>query len=78
MLEDNILKRYEILIINRKNKDLAKDIKSEINKKELEAKSKGKYGVIILAGNMLSLGITLNLCDLVILMNNTLSSDKVL
>jgi len=27
---------------------------------------------------MLSLGITLNKCDLVILMNNTLSSDKVL
>jgi hypothetical protein len=27
---------------------------------------------------MLTLGITLNLCDLVILMNNTLSSDKVL
>jgi hypothetical protein len=27
---------------------------------------------------MLSLGITLNMCDLVILLNNTLSSDKVL
>jgi hypothetical protein len=27
---------------------------------------------------MISLGITLNLCDLVILMNNALSSDKVL
>ena len=78
MFEDNILKRYDILCINRKNKELAKDIKDEINKKEIEAKSKGKLGLILLAGNMLTLGITLNLCDLVILMNNALSSDKVL
>ena len=78
MLEDLILTQYDILCINRKNKKLAKDIKDEINKKEIEAKSKGKLGLILLAGNMLTLGITLNLCDLVILMNNALSSDKVL
>ncbi len=78
MDNDSILKKYDILCINRKNKNLAKDIKDEINKKEIEAKSKGKLGLILLAGNMLTLGITLNLCDLVILMNNTLSSDKIL
>jgi len=78
MLEDNILKRYDILCINRKNTDLAKDIKDDINKQEIIAKSKNKLGLILLAGNMLTLGITLNLCDLVILMNNTFSSDKVL
>ena len=78
MLEDLILKNYDILCINRKNKELVKDVKDEINKKEIEAKSKDKLGLILLAGNMLTLGITLNLCDLVILMNNALSSDKVL
>lgn len=78
MEQDLILKKYDVLCINRKNKDLVKDIKDEINKKEIEAKSKGKLGLILLAGNMLTLGITLNLCDLVILMNNALSSDKVL
>lgn len=78
MLDDNIFKKYDVLCINRKNKDLAKDIKDEISKMEIIAKSKGKLGLILLAGNMLTLGITLNLCDLVILMNNTLSSDKVL
>ena len=78
MLGDNILKNYDILCINRKNKELAKDIKDEINKKEIEAKNKDKLGLILFAGNMLSLGITLNMCDSVILMNNTLSSDKVL
>ena len=78
MLENSLLKKYDILCINSKNKELAKDIKDEINKKEIEAKNKNKLGLIILAGNMLTLGITLNLCDLVILMNNTLSSDKVM
>ena len=78
MLDDNILKKYDVLCINRKNKELAKDIKDEINKKEIIAKATGKLGLILLAGNMLTLGITLNLCDLVILMNNALSSDKVL
>ncbi len=78
MEEDNILKKYDVLCINRKNKELVKDVKDEINKKEIEAKGKGKLGLILLAGNMLTLGITLNLCDLVILMNNALSSDKVL
>ena len=78
MIEDGVLNKYEILSINRKNKDLVKEIKDQINLKEIEAKSRGKTGLILLAGNMLSLGITLNLCDLVILMNNSLSSDKVL
>jgi hypothetical protein len=78
IFEDNILKKYDVLCINRKNKELAKDIKDEINKRELVAKATGKLGLILFAGNMLTLGITLNLCDLVILMNNTLSSDKVI
>ncbi len=77
MLEDKVLKKYDIMCINRKNTELAKDVKDEISKKEIEARESGKTGLILLAGNMLSLGITLNLCDVVILMNNTLSCDKV-
>uniref|UniRef100_A0A6C0HMP8 Uncharacterized protein n=1 Tax=viral metagenome TaxID=1070528 RepID=A0A6C0HMP8_9ZZZZ len=78
MKEDNVLKKYNVLCINRKNKDLAKDIKDDITKQEKIAKAEGKEGLILLAGNMLTLGITLNMCDMVTLMNNTLSSDKVL
>jgi hypothetical protein len=78
MKDDNVLKRYNVLLINRKNKDLAKDIKEDITKQEKIAKAEGKEGLILLAGNMLTLGITLNMCDAVALMNNTLSSDKVL
>jgi len=78
MKEDNILKKYNVLCINRKNKELAKDIKEDITKQEKIAKAEGKSGLILLAGNMLTLGITLNMCDVVVLMNNTLSSDKVM
>jgi hypothetical protein len=78
MMDDSILQKYNVLCINRKNKDLAKDIKDDITKHEKIAKSEGKLGLILLAGNMISLGITLNNCDVVTLMNNSLSSDKVL
>lgn len=78
MQEDNVLRKYNVLCINRKNKDLAKDIKEDITKQEKIAKAEGKEGLILLAGNMLTLGITLNMCDVVALMNNALSSDKVL
>jgi hypothetical protein len=78
MMEDNILKKYNVLCINRKNKDLAKDIKEDITRQEKIAKAEGKDGLILLAGNMLTLGITLAMCDVVALMNNTISSDKVL
>jgi site-specific DNA-methyltransferase (adenine-specific) len=78
MLEDKKLKNYNIMCINRKNEKLAKDIKEEIKKEEIISKETGKEGLILLAGNMLSLGITINSCDIVMLMNNTLSSDKIL
>jgi hypothetical protein len=78
MVEDKILKKYNVMCINRINNDLAKDIKDEILKQEIITKSEGKQGLILLAGNMLSLGITINSCDIVMLMNNTLSSDKVM
>ena len=78
MLEDKVFKNYNIMCINRQNNDLARDIKDEIFKQEIVAKSEGKQGLILLAGNMLSLGITISSCDVVMLMNNTLSSDKVM
>jgi len=78
MKEDKILRKYNVMCINSNNKDLAKDIKEEIAKHEKIAKVECKEGLILLAGNMLSLGITLNMCDVVALMNNTLSSDRVL
>jgi len=78
MMNDMVLKEYVILCINSKNNELFKDIKRYIYLEEEKARISGKRGVILLAGNMLTLGITLAKCDIVVLMNNALSSDKVL
>ena len=78
MQEDFILRRYAVLCVNRISGELAKDIKEEINKHEIIAHAEGKRGLILLAGNMLSLGITINSCDVCVLMNNTFSQDKVM
>jgi hypothetical protein len=78
MLKDNILNKYDIMIINSKVERPAKDIKDEITKNELIAHENNKLGLILLVGNMLSLGITLYNCDMVVLLNNTLSYDKIM
>lgn len=75
---DKELANFETLIINSKTDYKIKDLKSEINRKEIEAKEAGKRGLILLAGNQCSLGITLPLVDVVMLLNNTMSSDKIL
>jgi hypothetical protein len=79
MTDDNILSEYNIYSINSKSNDIsALNIKETIIKYEKEAIECKKKGLILLAGNMLSLGITLSNCDIVMLLNNTLSSDKVM
>jgi len=77
MLKDLILKHYEILILNSNIDRPVKDIKEEIKIKELFGKENGKSGLIVLVGNQCSLGITLENCDIVILLNDILSSDKI-
>ena len=74
MEKDAILKNYDILCVNSKLKII--DVKAEIEKSEKQAKVNDKRELIILAGGMLTLGITLKNCDVVFLLNNTLSADK--
>jgi hypothetical protein len=76
MLEDRVLKKYEIICINSKSK-LCADVKTTIDVHYKIALRDNKRGLIILAGGMLSLGITIPHCDAVFLLNNTISSDKV-
>ena len=77
--KDSILSQYDLASINSKNSEIdASKIKQTIQNFELKAKKEEKKGLILLAGNMLSLGITLSNCDVVMLLNNTLSSDKVM
>jgi hypothetical protein len=77
MLNDAVLKHYQILILNSNTERPVKDIKDEIKKNELIGKDNGKSGLIILVGNQCSLGITIELCDITILLNDTFSSDKI-
>ena len=78
MGKNSILKNYEIKIVNSKKKYKLKDIKEEIKNWELKAKEEGKDGLILLAGNQLTLGITLPFVDVVFLMNDIVSSDKII
>jgi len=78
MLKNRILTNYEIKIVNSKKEYKLKDIKEEIKNWELKAKEEGKYGLILLAGNQLTLGITLPFVDIVFLLNDIVSSDKII
>jgi len=77
MLEIEEFQNYEILIINSKVKEV-KNLKLNIENVEKRAYENGKKGVILLAGNQCSLGITLPLVDIVFLMNNITSCDKIM
>jgi|SaaInlStandDraft_5_1057022.scaffolds.fasta_scaffold06317_2 hypothetical protein len=78
MGKNSVLKNYEIKIVNSKKEYKLKDIKEEIKNWELKAKEEGKDGLILLAGNQLTLGITLPFVDVVFLMNDIVSSDKII
>ena len=76
MLKNRVLNKFEILVLNSNIDTPIKDIKHEIKKREMIGQEEGKKGLIILVGNQCSLGITLELCDIVMLLNDILSSDK--
>lgn len=78
MMLNSVLVNYEIKIVNSKKEYKLKDIKEEIKNWELKAKTDGKDGLILLAGNQLTLGITLPFVDIVFLLNDIISSDKII
>jgi hypothetical protein len=78
MLKNSILCKYKIKIVNSKKKYKVNNIKKEIKNWEMKAKEEGKDGLILLAGNQLTLGITLPFVDVVFLFNDIISSDKII
>lgn len=78
MMKNKILKKYEIKIVNSNKVYKVKDLKEEIKNWELKAKVDGRDGLILLAGNQLTLGITLPFVDIVFLFNDIVSSDKII
>ena len=78
LMENNIvLQKFGILVLNSNIETPIKDIKDTIKDNERKYKDEGKAGLIVLVGNQCSLGITLENCDVVILLNDILSSDKI-
>jgi len=77
MMKNSTLNKYEIKIVNSKKDYNVKEIKKEIKNWEEKAKEDGKYGLILLAGSQLTLGITLPFVDIVVLLNDTISADKI-
>jgi site-specific DNA-methyltransferase (adenine-specific) len=76
LLNDSVGKKFAVLCINGKRK-INKDSKTEIDIAYKKANDECKDGLIILAGNMLSLGITIPSCDVVMLLHNTHACDKI-
>lgn len=76
MLKNRVLSKYEIMIVNSKKEFKLKNAKEEIKNREIKAKQDGKSGLILLAGNQLTLGITLPFVDIVVLLTDTLSTDR--
>ena len=75
LLEDNeVISDYDIVIINSKISNNPKDI---ILEAAANIKHTDKKGILVLSGKQCSVGITINNCDVVILLNNSKSYDMI-
>ena len=70
-------KNRGILIVRINTKVSSGDAMKRIKDAQSEAKRDGKKGVLVLSGEQCHLGVTIPNCDVVILLNNTKSYDKV-
>jgi hypothetical protein len=75
LLEKNdVVPNYNIISINSKTTN---DPKNLIEDERVKAKSENKNGVIVLSGRQCSLGVSINDCDIVILLNDSMSFDMI-
>lgn len=74
--QNKILKQYDVMIVN--SQEQFYNLKKQIELAEFKAREDGKSGLILLAGGMLNIGITLSYCDLVLLLHDSPTADKVI
>lgn len=72
--KENVTPDYDILCINSKT---TTDPKQAILDAKIKAKNMGKKGVLVLSGRQCSLGVTIDDCDIVLLLNNSNSYDMI-
>ena len=71
---NNVIPEYEITSINSKTTN---NPKQTIEDARIKAKNSGKKGVLVLSGKQCSLGVSINNCDIVLLLNNNMGFDMI-
>ena len=75
LLEKNkIIPEYEIISINSKTTN---NPKQSIEDARIKARNSGKKGVLVLSGKQCSLGVSIDNCDIVLLLNNSMGFDMI-
>ena len=70
----NVAPEYELISINCKTTN---DPKDSIKKARDRARNSNKKGVLVLSGKQCSLGVTIDNCDIVLLLNNNMGYDMI-
>ena len=71
---NNIIPDYEIISINSKTTN---NPKQSIEDARIKARNSGKKGVLVLSGKQCSLGVSIDNCDIVLLLNNSTGFDMI-
>ena len=71
---NNVIPDYEIISINSKTTN---NPKQSIEDVRIKARNSGKKGVLVLSGKQCSLGVTIDNCDIVLLLNNSMGFDMI-
>ena len=75
LLERNkVIPDYDIISINSKT---TTNPKESIEEARVKARNSGKKGVLVLSGRQCSLGVSIDNCDIVLLLNNNTSFDMI-
>jgi hypothetical protein len=71
---NNVIPEYEIITINSKTTN---NPKQSIEDARIKARNSGKKGVLVLSGKQCSLGVSIDNCDIVLLLNNSMGFDMI-
>jgi|APGre2960657373_1045057.scaffolds.fasta_scaffold01643_4 hypothetical protein len=71
---NNVIPDYEIISINSKTTN---NPKQSIEDARIKARNSGKKGVMVLSGKQCSLGVSIDSCDIVLLLNNSMGFDMI-
>lgn len=74
LVKYNIIPEYEIICINS---NTTLNPKQSIENARIKAKNSNKKGVLVLSGRQCSLGVSIDNCDIVLLLNNNMSFDMI-